>query len=195
MQDKMNNEGVAMHAATPTLSEKRKSVFASFSTTLFISSVGLWLILQYIKQHDLPAIIVNCIAVCEPFVLLFACIFTIVFGVAIWREFRTPPPNYKILNELDNFLDRNFINKDRCFSISTDRKANCKKIWMRVLDPKITYQDLKEWLETGTQVFSKAQLVRVDEHITRKGKKDGFEIRIWYSSPDDIYKNAEKKVR
>lgn len=123
-----------------------------------------------------------------------------ILAAAIDGVRRCPPPSWVVMDELRMFLvDRSFLPDDTRLWPSRlsigrprfDRSSSCLRVRFRLRSADATLDRLKE-MERG-QVFRYAQDVEVGDRIDARGRRDGFELRIWYRPHDEVFGRVLEK--
>lgn len=171
-----------------------------FATLLF--AVWLLMAISEDKLYNIPFI--------EPTqeakaVLLVAFVTFAVLAAAsiiIGKLRRCPPPSWVVTDELKILLlSEGLLPEDvtlwksyfRIRKPKFDRKASCLTVWFYVRAAKATEESFLK-VKDG-QAFRYAQDVEVKKHLDKRGRWDGYDLRIWYRPEDDVFSRLFEKVR
>lgn len=131
-------------------------------------------------------------------VFLIMAVISVVFD----KLRRCPPPSWMIVDELKSYLfNESLLPEDVTLWKSYlkirrpkfDRNASCVTIWFYVRAAKATEDSFLKVKEG--QAFRYAQDVEIAKHIDKRGRWDGYDLRIWYRPEEDVFNKLIEKVR
>lgn len=115
---------------------------------------------------------------------------------------RCPPPSWFVIDELKMFLSSEGLLPDdatlwksylRIRKPKFDQRTSCLTVWFYVRSVKATEESFAK-VKDG-QAFRYAQDVEVKKHFDRRGRWDGYDLRIWYRPEDDVFNQLFERVK
>lgn len=163
-----------------------------------------WLLLAFIDIEWLELPLLDSLEAIKVWLLVASFILALFAVVSIIYDKlrRCPPPSWFVIDELKMFLSSEGLLPDdatlwksylRIRKPKFDQKASCLTVWFYVRSAKATEESFAK-VKDG-QAFRYAQDVEVKKHLDRRGRWDGYDLRIWYRPEDDVFNQLFEKVK
>lgn len=171
-----------------------------FATLLFAA----WLLMELSEDSFYSIPFAELTQEAKAALLVAFAIFAVLAAASIIIEKlrRCPPPSWVVTDELKMLLlSEGLLPEDvtlwksylRIRKPKFDRKASCLTVWFFVRAAKATEESFLK-VKDG-QAFRYAQDVEVKKHLDKRGRWDGYDLRIWYRPEDDVFSRLFEKVR
>lgn len=176
------------------------TLLALFATLLF----AVWLLMELSEDRLYSIPFAEPTQEAKAALLVAFVIFAVLAAasIIIGKLRRCPPPSWVVTDELKMFLLSEGLLPDdvtlwksylRIRKPKFDRKASCLTVWFFVRAAKATEESFLK-VKDG-QAFRYAQDVEVKKHLDKRGRWDGYDLRIWYRPEDDVFSRLFEKVR